>query len=311
MIYRTLYFIAMELGDLKGVGAVTEERLSEAGVGGLDDLANANPDDLEDAGMSENKAATLIRRANKETVLIQTGEDVVEEMEAKGFVPTSMDVLDEYLKGGLQEGHIVTAAGGTGAGKTQLCFQTMVSAVEETGDPAIYIETEPGRYSPSRLQQLSNEEKTQDLIYRVEAYDLDQQELAYEKIADMESDISLIVVDSFTSNFRLAEEYEGRQSLSARSKDMGGHINGLRDAVLKKDVPALITGQIYGNPSGYGSPEAIYGGSLFLHSVNYILMMDKDRGSLRKAKIMNHPEVAEEEVYVNITDDTLESMENV
>jgi len=39
--------------------------------------------------------------------------------------------------------------------------------------------------------------------------------------------------------------------------------------------------------------------------------MTQDRGSLRKAKVMNHPEVAEEEVYINITDDTLESMENV
>jgi DNA repair protein RAD51/DNA repair protein RadA len=301
----------MELGDLNGVGAVTEERLDEAGVQSLDDLAEADPSELEDAGMSENKAEKLIRRANKQTVIVSTGADVKEELEQKDNIPTGLEVLDTHLQGGLREGHIVAAAGGTGAGKTQLAFNSMVTAVEETGKPAVYIETEPGRYSPSRLDQLANEPDTQEQIYRVEAYDLDQQELAYEKIRDMDTEFSLIVVDSFTANFRLSEDFEGRGSLSQRSTEMGRQLNGLRDMAQKHDAPTLITAQIYGDPSGYGSPEAIYGGSLFLHSVNYILMMAQDRGSLRKAKIMNHPEVSEEEVYVNITDETLESMENV
>lgn len=303
----------MELSDLKGVGAVTEERLSEAGVTSLDDLATANPDDLVDAGMSDNKAEKLIRRANKETVVRETGDEVVERLEEKENVPSGMDVLDEYLHGGYREGHVVAVAGPSGSGKTQLCFQSLVSAVEATGRPAIYVETEPGRYSPTRLNQLANEEDTQSKIHRVEAHDLSQQELAYEKIKDFVSEVeySLIVVDSFTSNFRLSEEFEGRGTLSDRSTVIGRHINGLRDAVKAHDCPCLITAQIYGDPSGYGSPNAIYGGSLFMHSVNYILNMANDRGSLRKAKIMNHPEVAEEEVYVNITDEQLESMENV
>jgi RecA/RadA recombinase len=301
----------MELGELSGVGAVTEERLAEAGVEGLDDLAEADKNELEDAGMSENKAEKLIRRANKQTVIVNSGEEVVEELKQKDNIPTGLDVLDGNLQGGLREGHIVAAAGGTGAGKTQLCFQALTTAVEETGKPAVYIETEPGRYSPSRLEELADDPDTQKAIYRVEAYDLDQQELAYEKIRDMDIEFSLIVVDSFTANFRLSEDFEGRGSLSDRSTEMGRQLNGLRDMAKKHDAPTLITAQIYGNPSGYGSPEAIYGGSLFLHSVNYILMMTQDRGSLRKAKVMNHPEVAEEEVYINITDDTLESMENV
>lgn len=301
----------MELTELNGVGAVTEERLNEAGVTSLDELAEVDPSDLEDAGMSENKANKLIRRANKQTVIVSTGEEVKEELETKDNIPTGMDVLDQYLNGGLREGHIVAAAGGTGTGKTQLAFQSMVTAVEETGKPAVYIETEPGRYSPSRLEQLASDPDTQKAIYRVEAYDLDQQELAYEKIRDMDTEFSLIVVDSFTANFRLSEEFEGRGSLSQRSTEMGRQLNGLRDMARKHDAPTLITAQIYGDPSGYGSPDAIYGGSLFLHSVNYILMMAQDRGSLRKTKIMNHPEVSEEELYVNITDDTLESMKNV
>jgi RecA/RadA recombinase len=311
IVYRVLYEDAMELNDLKGVGKVTEERLREAGVTSLDELANAEVSDLEDAGMSENKATTLVRRANKETVIIDTGQDVVDEMESKDNIPTGMEVLDKHIQGGFREGHMVAAAGETGSGKTQLAFQAMVSAVEATGNPAIYIETEPGRYSPSRLNQLANEDDTQKKIYRIEAYDLDQQELAYEKIRDDDTDYSLIVVDSFTANFRLSEQYEGRGSLSERSADMGHHISSLRDAVDTHDCATLITAQVYGNPSQYASGTPIYGGSLFLHSVNYIVMMSQDRGSLRKATIMNHPEVPEEEVYINITDDTLESMENV
>jgi DNA repair protein RAD51/DNA repair protein RadA len=301
----------MDLGEIKGVGAVTKERLKDAGVDSLDALADAEVSDLEDSGMSENKAQTLIRRANKETVIIDTGQDVVDEMAAKDSVPTGMSVLDEFLQGGFREGHMVAAAGETGSGKTQLAFQAMVAAVEATGKPAIYIETEPGRYSPTRLNQLATEEDTQSKIYRIEAYDLDQQELAYEKIRDDDTDYSLIVVDSFTANFRLSEKYEGRGSLSERSADMGHHISSLRDSVDTHECATLITAQVYGNPSAYSSGTPIYGGSLFLHSVNYIIMMSQDRGSLRKATIMNHPEVPEEEVYVNITDETLESMKNV
>ena len=304
----------MDLSDLKGVGAVTEERLSEAGVNALDELAAASVDQLTDSGMSENKAEKLIRRASKQTVVMETGDEVVEKLKQKQYVPSGMDVLDNYLHGGFREGHVVAVSGPSGSGKTQVSFQSLVSAVEATGRPAVYIETEPGRYSPTRLEQLATEDDTQSKIHRVEAHDLEQQELAYEKVKDAYEDgieYSLIVVDSFTSNFRLSDEFEGRGQLSDRSTVIGRHINGLRDSVKTHGCPCLITAQIYGDPSGYGSPTAIYGGSLFMHSVNYILNMASDRGSLRKTKIMNHPEVAEEEVYVNITDSELESMENV
>lgn len=301
----------MDLNDLKGVGQVTVERLSEAGVNSLDDLAEVDSSALEDAGMSENKAEKLIRRANKETVVVKTGGEVVEELESKDNVPCGMDILNDHLGGGWRDGHIVAVAGPSGSGKTQVSFNALVTAVEETGRPAMYIETEPGRYSPKRLQQLATEDDTQGMVHRVEAHTLDQQELAYEKVRDSDVDYSLIVVDSFTANFRLSDKFEGRSSLSQRSTAIGRHLTGLREMAGKHDCPTLITAQIYGNPSGYGSPNAIYGGSLFMHSVNYILMMAEDRGSIRKAKIMNHPEVAEEELYINITDSDLESMRNV
>lgn len=314
--------MATELGDLKGVGSVAEERLNSAGVESIDDLAQADAEDLEEAGMSDSKANRLIQRAKQETVLIQTGDEVVDEYSDLGHIKSGMNTLDDILGGGYQMGNLIAIAGPSGSGKTQMVFQALVSAVYDSGDPVAYIETERHRYAPQRLKQLAkgvieedDDETTpkdiQEKIYRIKAYDLDQQRLSYEKLRKGDTQPALVVVDSFTANFRLSEDFEGRSTLSERSVVMGDHLRGLGRIADDLKCPILITGQVYGNPSGYGSPNSIYGGSLFMHTVNYIIMMANAQGSLRKAKIMNHPEIAEEELHINITENELEGMRDV
>lgn len=300
-----------ELRELSGVGEVTLERLKDAGVESLEDLSRVSVSDLTDVGMSDNKAGKLIRRANRQAVTMDSGTEVVKERENKFQVTTGLQYLDENLDGGFRGNEIIATAGESGSGKTQIVFNSCVSAVEETGRPAVYIETEPGRYSPKRLQQLSTEEGTQENVFRIEAHTLDQQELAYEKITESDHDFSLVAVDSFTSNFRLSEDYEGRADFSERSTMMARHLNGLRSMAEIKDIPALITAQVYGNPSGFSSPHSVYGGSLFMHTVNYFLMTKKSKGSLRQAKITNHPEVDDSEIHFSISDDGLKSMNDV
>lgn len=313
--------MATEIGDLKGVGSVAEERLNAAGVQDIDDLAEADPEGLEEEGMSENKATRLIQRAKQETVLIQTGSDVVDEYSDMGYISSGMGPLDDILGGGYQMGNLIAIAGPSGSGKTQMVFQALVSAVYETGEPVAYIETERHRYAPQRLRALAkgviqdgdglSPQDIQEKIYRVKAYDLDQQRLAYDKLVKGDTNPALVVVDSFTANFRLSGDFEGRATLSERSVVMGDHLRGLGKIADDLQCPILITAQVYGNPSGYGSPNSIYGGSLFMHTVNYILNMANAQGSLRKAKVMNHPEIAEEEVHINITETELEAMRDV
>lgn len=300
----------MELTDLKGVGPVAVERMNEAGVANIDDLAQADPEQLASTGMSESKAEKLIRRAKKQGVVIQTGTQAFEEYENKVRVTTGMGIVDNVLEGGWGRGDIVGISGESGAGKTQLVFHSLVRAAEQTGKPAIYIETERNRFSPKRLRQFSDDESTLELIHKLSAYDLDQQELAYQKVCDHYDEVSLVVVDSFTANFRLSDEFEGRGSLSSRSDHIARHLRGLGQIADTLDAPVLITAQVYGNPSAYGAATATYGGSLFHHTVNFFVHLSNGQGTLSQAAITHHPELPHTEFFINIQDNELVSMKD-
>lgn len=301
----------MELTDLKGVGSVTVERMAEAGVEDVESLAKSNVDELTDAGVSDSKANRLIQRAKQEEIIIKSGEDVETEYNEKEYVPTGLEALDEILGGGWEPGFIAAVSGGSGGGKTQICFQAMINAVEHTGKPAIYIETEPGRYRPERLKNLSSDQETQSKIHKIEAHDLDSQLKAIDKINNnyTEGDLSMVIIDSFTARFRLSDSFQSRSDLQNRSKMMGKHLTRLEHLAKSLDIPAVITAQVYGNPGGYGSPESMYGGSLMQHTVGCIIQMKKAQGSLRKAKLTGHPGQEDAECHLTINDEEIRSVD--
>lgn len=305
----------MELGDITGAGPVAVERLKDAGVESIDDLAQADAEYIsENSGMSESKADTLITRAKEEGIIIQTGEDVVEEYGSKRHITTGMNEFDDLLDGGWKEGHIVAIGGGSGSGKTQIAFHSCVRAVEETGEPAVYIETEEGRYSPKRLRQFVrtdegfDPDEIQSKIYRIRAYDLEQQELAYKKIRDELEMVSLIAVDSFSANFRGSDDFDDRSTLSQRATVTKNHLKGIRQAANELHAPALITLQVYGNPSGWGAQSAVYGGSVLHHSINWLLFLSDGQGTFTEGTVMNHPELPTVELNINISGGGLEAM---
>lgn len=302
--------MATDLTELRGVGPSTIERLESAGVETLTELAQANQEDLEEAGVGEKKAGRIIDAAKKNSVIVQSGTDVQKEYDSKDTIPTGMSVLDESIGGGWEEGFLVALAGESGTGKTQMAFKAMVSAVEETGKPAVYIETERGRYRTERLRQLASEDDTQEKIYRVKAYDLDQQENAYGAVKDQFEDLSMVVIDSFTARFRLSSDFEGRGQLSQRSTVMGRHLTKLEEVAEKLQVPILITAQVYSNPGGYGASEYVYGGSLFQHTVSFFIYMSQGQGDLVTAEIRNHPGQEDKELAVQIMDEDLKAMED-
>lgn len=303
----------MEVTELTGVGQVTyNDKLKPAGFDSIDKIAKSTVDELVDeAGLTEGKAEKIHQRANREAVILQTGQDVQDEYDAKGYVTSGMKKLDRLLGGGWEEGFLITLSGEAGSGKTQVAFNSMVHAVETEGKPAVYIETEPNRYRPERLRSLSNDENTQQDIYRIKAYDLEKQKLAYEKVREAFDEVSLVVVDSFTARFRLAEQFDGRGSLSQRSEEMGAHLRRLERLCSEVDAPVILTAQVYGNPSGFGAGDAVYGGSLMQHTVSCFVNMKSSSGNLKEAQLRGHPGQADEEVYVNIGENQLEAMDNV
>lgn len=299
----------MKLTELKGVGDATAERVRAAGASDVDDLAEMDADELTNEGLSESKAEKLVRRARRETVVLQSGGEAREEAEEKDHITTGMEALDDILGGGYREGHIAGIVGGSSSGKTQLVFRALGAAVEQTGKPAIYIETERERFSAERIASLSDldRETVEEKVWRAKAYSLDQQLEAYEAIVDAFDSVAIVVVDSFTAQFRLEEEFTGRGSLTDRNHQMVKHLNGVDRMVDRLDCPALLTLQIQGNPTAYGSGEATWGGSLMEHIITYDLKTSQAQGQFRKIQLIGHPSQSDGEVLLAIGEDTLEA----
>lgn len=296
-----------EISDIKGVGPRTVDKLSGVGVETLTELSESSVSDLQEAGISEQKSEKMIQRAKEASLLVQTASERQTEYDSRRVISTGIEPLDETIGGGLEAENIINVFGRSGSGKTQFAFQCLVSAVEETGDPAVYVETERNRMRPNRIHQLSSDEDTIDQIYTIGAYDLDDQFNAYTKIQEEFPSTSIVVIDSFNSRFRLASE--GRGSLSDRSREIGEHINQIEEMAVDLGCPVILTAQIYDSPTQYGKSDIPWGGNVYMHLVTYGIRLKPASGELYSARIENHPEYPEEEVHLNITEDRIVGIE--
>jgi DNA repair protein RAD51/DNA repair protein RadA len=298
--------MAEELTDLDGVGSGTEEKFNGAGIKSIDDLASADASivEEEDISISESRMQKFINSAKENTVQILSGEDVQDKYEARGSISTGIDRLDDNLGGGIENQEIVAIGGDTGAGKTQFGFYMCGQAVKQTGDPALYIETEPDRYRGNRIEEMFGED-VQSKVMKIEAHSLDQQVMAYRAAKNQMENLSFVVVDSFTSRFRLTEKFEDRSELGERNSEFRRHLNEIESMAKVADVPVLLSCQIYANPTQYGSSTVIYGSSLMMHMVAYVLMLKSKQGQLTRMKANNHPRSGEFEIVLQITEDGL------
>lgn len=304
--------MAKELGDLDGVGSTTVDRFNKMGIESLEDLATADADliDEHDVSMSKSRFQGFIEDASAEAIVIQTGDEVVEEYEERGVIPTGIDSLDDKI-GGWDERSLIAVGGGTGAGKTQLAFQALGNAVQETGQPAVYIETEPDRYRGKRIEQMFDK-SVQSQVYKVSVAGdeaLDKQYRSYKAVHEQFDDVSMVVVDSFTARFRLATKFDGRSELGERNQEFSRHLAELEQMSKDLGCPVLLNCQVYANPTQYGSGTVIYGSSLMMHMVNFVVMMKGKSGQLAQINVQNHPEHGDFDLLTQITDDGLRDAE--
>lgn len=305
--YFNMPIMDRNITDVDGLGGTMATKIEDAtGISSLEDLASASPSDLEDVkGISSSRAQKWINEAKESTVMIKSGDQVYEEFQNLQTISTGIEEMDTVLGGGWDAGFIVAIGGETGSGKTQLAFQSLGEATK-IGAPAVYIETERGRYRGNRIREMFGEDVQQN-IYKVEAYNLEQQLAAYNTVKKQFDDLSMVVVDSFTARFRLTDDFSGRENFASRSEAFGKHLTALEELASVHDIPVLLTCQVYEDVSGYGGGYVIYGGSLMMHTVNFVVMLRNRSGALSNIKIKNHPEVGEEDIEIQITEDGINS----
>lgn len=299
-----------ELTEIKGIAGATAESLSDAGITTKADLAKADPETVENVAPHLN-GAQVVQRASQSCILIQSGDEVAAEMDDKSYLTTGIDGLDDVLGGGFEEGMTCGIYGKSGEGKSQIAMHSLIAAVEDTGLPTLYLETEQDNYRPDRLKDFASDPSSQSKVHKIGGIDnLTDQMNAYEAIDDnfARDGIGLIAIDSFNAHFR--DEFTGRQELSDRASVMKSHITRLNKLARELQVPILLLLQSYGSPEAYGKQDTPYGGNVMIHNIGYFLRMSNGTGDLKQATVENHPGLDDRGVLLTIGDNEIEYMKD-
>lgn len=202
-------------------------------------------------------------------------------------MPCGCKSIDELLGGGFERGIVTQIYGASGTGKTNICIQLAVNAVN-SGKKVVFIDTEG--FSAERFRQIAGDEakKIAGDIIIYEPASLDQQYsaiLELEKI--MNEKIGLIILDSAALFYRL-----GLSSDDSNDENMGlrrelvNQIGLLHGIARKYNISVIITNQVFKDVStGELCP---IGGNALEHLSKTIVLLEKTGTSKRRATLRKH-----------------------
>jgi DNA repair protein RadA len=304
------------LMDIPGIGEATLKKLKDAGISSIKSLAVYPLQNLMDqAGIGEKTALKLINTAQEiEHMGFKSADEVWQKRKTLKRITTGSQHFDDLLGGGVETGAVTELFGEFRTGKTQVAHQLCVNvqlANEEGGleAGALYIDAE-GTFRPERIIQMA---MAKDLDYNEvlkniivgRAYNSDHQILLVKEASKIieEKNIKLVIVDSIISHFR--SEYVGRGTLANRQQILNSHIHDLlRLTEIYEELAVLVTNQVSSRPDVfYGNPIIHTGGNIIAHGATIRLYLRKGKGEQRVAKVVDAPNLPEEEAVFSITED--------
>lgn len=307
------------LNDLPGIGPTSIAKLEAAGIYDLMGLAVMTPPGLSElAGVGESVARKAIQASRKMMKLgFQTGADFAKKREEVCYIKTGSANLDSLLGGkGVETKAMTEAFGAYGSGKTQLGLQLAVNVqlpVEMGGanGKAVFIDTE-GTFRPERIKQIAassgvDPEKVLDNILVARAFNSDHQILLIDKIGEMIKDgepIKLVIIDSLTAHFRA--EFSGRGQLADRQQKLNRYLHTLMKLAEMHNLAVYVTNQVMANPAMmFGDPTTAIGGHIVGHASTYRMYLRRGKKSSRVAKMIDSPNLPENETIFFITGEGL------
>jgi len=302
----------MKLEDITGIGPAMAQKLREAGYS-IEGLATARGDEVASVVKVSyriakgwcNEAQTIVLSKMK----IETSSEVEQDMKKNiQYIPTGSKKLDALLGGGFATAQTVGLTGEFSTGKSQLCNQAIVNCIK-MGRKAVFIETEPNTFVPSRIKEIAIKRNVKIdidgnlLAVRVQSIPtVKAQYLAYrlvKKQLENKDDIGLVVVDSFTAKFRTG--YSRREMLPIRRAEFGEHFQLIDYLAAKYNICWLLTCQVMGIPTAGGQLGAMkkagirvfpVGGHYLLHSISTWLALEQKKTEEWKAHLFDSSHLA-------------------
>ncbi len=305
-----------ELTDIEGIGDATLNKIHEIGIMSVKALAITPISRLiDEGGLGEKTAIKLIRAAQDlEKMGFQSADEIWEKRKKMRFITTGSKNLDDLLGGGIEPGATTELFGEYRTGKTQLVHQLCVNVqmpYDQGGleGGALYIDTE----STFRPERIINMAEAKDLDYHKvlknivvgRAYNSDHQVLLVKEAPKVieEKKIKVVIVDSLISHFR--SEFIGRGTLANRQQLLNSHIHDLmRLTGMYEDLAVVFTNQVSAKPDiFFGNPIIATGGNIMAHAATIRVFLRKGKGEERIAKIVDAPNLPEDEAVFSITED--------
>lgn len=220
-------------------------------------------------------------------------------------INSGTNVINKLLNGGYENDIMTTVYGPAGSGKTTMCLLCAISMIK-SGKKVIYIDTEGG-FSIERLKQLKdyNEEIIKNILI-LKPTDFDDQYKIFKNVNTMVNDkIGLIIVDTISMLYRI-ENSKNRERKNV-NKDMSLQVSMLTEITRKKNIPMLLTNQVY---SDFKQKDAVkmVGGDLLRYSSKCLLELIQYK-TYRKLKIIKHRSIPEhKEIVFKIVHDGFEEV---
>ncbi len=206
---------------------------------------------------------------------------------------TGITCFDQLLEGGFESDTITTMYGPSGAAKTNICLQFAVSTAL-TGKKVIFVDTEGG-ISIDRLKQLTdNWETVLDKLLIFKPTTFEEQERTINQVKELVSSmkpdkIGGIIIDTISMLYRL-ERHNGEVHDTNRA--LGLQIAKLSEIARKKNIPILITNQVYAD---FDKPLSVnmVGGDLLKYGSKCLIELQKTPTDSRRAILKKHRSIKE------------------
>lgn len=218
-------------------------------------------------------------------------------------IPAGCDAVDE-LCGGYETDVITTIYGPAGSGKTTMCMLAAIECVRNKGK-VLYIDTEGG-FSMQRLMQLAEDYKEilKGIMF-LKPTSFDEQRTIFEKLKDIITDrFTLVVVDSVTMLYRVEL---AKMDPKLMNRDLLSQINDLGEIARKKEIPVLITNQVYDDFMQKDMVKMV-GGNILTYASKCLIELDKLKGG-RRMMLRKHRSMPEKEIGFVITEKGIEIKE--
>jgi DNA repair protein RadA len=296
----------LELDTLPGVGPATKQKLNDAGILTILDLATSAPIDIADAvDIDISKAVELNNKARKKLVEMGRLEpdfisaaDLLQKRKAIDRISTGSKNLDDLLGGGVETWAMTEFYGEFGSGKSQICHTLCVMVQTPHGQggldgEAVYIDTE-GTFRPERIAEIAearglDSEKILSGITVARAYNSAHQELIVKDLGKVleEKKVKLVILDSAVAHYRA--EFLGRGTLAERQQRLNKFMHQLLRTAEIYNVAVVVTNQVQAAPdSFFGDPTRPTGGHVVAHTSTYRIYLRKAAKN-RIARMVDSP----------------------